>query len=355
MIILGIETACDDTAVAIVRDGHDVLSSIVLTESSAHERFGGIVPELAARAQVELIMPCLDLALNEARLTLGEIDAIAVNNRHGLLRSIVVGVAAAKTLSFALGVPLIPIHHIEGHIYSALIESPSLPWPHVCLTVSGGHNLLLHAREHGEYELLGRTLDDAAGEAYDKLARRLGLGFPGGVVIDKLAAQGDSKAYPLPRPMLNDGTCDFSFSGLKTAVTNLLDEMEKSGSQPKLPDIAASFQTAVVDVLIGKVLVAVRRAGVSTVTVVGGVAANSSLRTRLMTLGQAHGFDVVCPSIKYCTDNAAMVSCAAYYRGVENAVPLDQGLEALSNAPLGDLQEYYAVKKHKNQREFASI
>lgn len=349
MIVLAIETACDDTAVAIVRDGHDVMSNVVLTETIAHERFGGIVPELAARAQLELLTPAIEQALADASVKLHQIDALAVNNRHGLLRSITVGVAAAKALSLALNIPLMPIHHIEGHIYSAIIENPTMPWPHVCLTVAGGHNLLLQANSHGEYQLLGRTLDDAAGEVYDKLARRLGLGFPGGPKVDKLAAKGNPTAFDLPRPMIGDGTCDFSFSGLKTAVTRLLDDLEEASQPIPVEDIAASFQAAVVDVLVAKVLVAMRKVSASVVTVTGGVSANSGLRSRLSEMASHHDFEAFFPSLRYCTDNAAMIACAAHYRGIEHAVGTNEGLDASSNAPLGELGVLYSSKKQRGQ------
>jgi N6-L-threonylcarbamoyladenine synthase len=345
MLILAIETACDDTAVALVRNGHDVLSSVVLTETKAQARFGGIVPELAARAQLEFLSPAIEDAIGRAGVELSETDAIAVNNRHGLLRSIVVGVAGAKALSLALNKPLIPIHHIEGHIYSALIENPDLPWPHVCLTVAGGHNLLLHAQEHGKYELVGRTLDDAAGEAYDKLARRLGLGFPGGLQIDRLAATGDPQAFALPRPMMAEDNLDFSFSGLKTAVMNLVDELERRFQDIPVADVAASFQAAVVDVLVSKAVAATKKLGTPVITVTGGVSANTALRTRLQEYGTDNGIKVALPSVRYCTDNAAMIACAAFYRSRTEHPGFHEALDASSNAPLGDLAVDYTTKK----------
>ena len=347
MIILGVETACDDTAVAIVRDGHEILSNVVLNDATHLREYGGIVPELAARAQLELLSPAIMRAVGEAGIKLADVDAIAVNNRHGLLRSIVVGVAAAKALSLALDVPLIPIHHIEGHLYSAIIENPNLEWPHVCLTVAGGHNLFLYARAPGEYELLGRTLDDAAGEAYDKLARVLGLGFPGGVHIDRLAAKGNPKAFSLPRPIINDGSCDVSFSGLKTAVMHLIDELGKEANPLPIEEIAASFQEAIVDVLVEKVLFAARKVRASVVTVTGGVSANSGLRARLSEVGPTHGLTVIFPSLRFCTDNAAMIACAAYHRGLEHAMAADELIDAWSNAPLGDLRINYSRKKQR--------
>lgn len=345
MLILGIETACDDTAVAVVRDGHDVLSSIVLTDTSSLERFGGIVPELVARAQLELLPSAIQEAMSVADVDMGSIDAVAVNNRHGLLRSVVVGVAGAKALSLATGKPLIPVHHIEGHIYSALIENPDLSWPHVCLTVAGGHNLLLHAVDHGRYELIGRTLDDAAGEAYDKLARRLGLGFPGGPQIDRLATDGDPSAFRLPRPMLSEDNYDFSFSGLKTATMNLVDDLEARFDTLPVADLAASFQAAVADVLIAKTTRAALGLNVDTVSITGGVAANSELRKRILILGEEHGISVAIPAIKFCTDNAAMVACAAFYRSRSEPPAVHNDLDARSNSPLGDLSIYYTTKR----------
>lgn len=347
MLILGIETACDDTAVALVRDGHVVMSSVVITEAAAQREYGGIIPELAARAQLELIIPAVKRSFDEAGVDMTEVDAVAVNNRHGLLRSIVVGVATAKALSMALNVPLIPVHHIEGHLYSVLIEHPDIEWPHVCLTVAGGHNLLLHAQSRGQYELLGRTLDDAAGEAYDKLARRLGLGFPGGLQIDRLAADGDPTAFALPRPIIDDGTCDVSFSGLKTAVTHLIEGLERVDRPLPLADIAASFQEAVTDVLTHKALFAMRKIGASTLTVAGGVSANSGLRDKLAKAADRHGFKVVFPALRYCTDNAAMIACAGYYQELTQAVGIRDAVDAWSNYPLGDLGINYSRKKQR--------
>lgn len=345
MIILAIETACDDTGVAIVRNGHGVLSNVVDTDSQSNILHGGVVPEVAARAHVQNLIPALERAFKDARVEFTDIDAVAVNNRHGLLRSVAVGVAGAKGIAMGLGVPIIPIHHIEGHVYSAVLERPDLAWPHVCLTVAGGHNLLLHARRHGEYEILGRTLDDAAGEAYDKLARRLGLGFPGGRMIDQLAKFGDPTRFDLPRPLRRDGTCNFSFSGLKTAVTRVIDGFDESNIPLPMEDIAASFQEAVVDVLVEKSIAAASQVEASVLTATGGVSANSRLRERLAAAGESAGIEVVIPSPKYSTDNAAMIACAAHYRGLRDAVPPTSTFDASSNFPIGDLVAHYSNKQ----------
>lgn len=349
MIILAIETACDDTGVAIVRNGHDILANVVETDFSSNILHGGVVPEVAARAHVQNFRPAVERAFQDAQVDFDDIDAVAVNNRHGLLRSVAVGVAGAKGLAMGLGVPIVPIHHIEGHVYSAMLERPDLEWPHVCLTVAGGHNLILHARRHGEYEILGRTLDDAAGEAYDKLARRLGLGFPGGKMVDQLAKLGDPTKFVFPRPLRSDGTCNFSFSGLKTAVTRVIDGFCESNTPVPVEDIAASFQEAVVDVLVEKSMAAASQVGASVLTATGGVSANSRLRERLAAAGQSADIEVVIPSPKYSTDNAAMIACAAHYRGLGAAVSSTSTFDASSNFPIGDLGARYSNKRVRNE------
>lgn len=336
MNILGIETACDDTAAAVVRDGRDILSNVIWTQTTVHQKFGGVVPELAARRHVEIINLAIQESLDSANVPLSSINAVAVNHKHGLLRSIVVGVAAAKALAYSLDVPLIGIHHIEGHIYSNLIQHPEVEFPHICLTVSGGHNLLLYVIDNGKYELIGRTLDDAAGEAFDKVSKLLGLGFPGGPIIDRLARQGNPKTFAFPRPMLDKPGYDFSFSGLKTAVTNEIRKLKQSNTEFRVPDLVASFQQSVIDVLLAKTLSAAKDKHVLAVTVAGGVSANSLLRETFLEAGQRHGIRFYFPDLALCTDNAAMVAGYAYYKyrsGLRS--PFD--LDAVANAPLGAL------------------
>ena len=282
MIVLGIDTSCDDTGVGLVEDGLGILSNVIASQHSFHERFGGIVPSVASRQHARVFNPVLAEAIETADVDLGKVDAIAVTSDQGLALSLAVGVAGAKSLAMTLGVPLIGIHHVEGHIYSVLMaHAGSLDFPFLCLTAAGGHTMLIVAHSFGEYELLGFTRDDSAGEAYDKVARRLGLPFPGGPVIDRLAASGDPTRYRFPRPMLAPGNLEFSFSGLKTAVNKVIDNLETSGVPWSVEDLAASFQAAVIDVLVAKALDAAKLTGLDKLAVAGGVAANSLLRSRL--------------------------------------------------------------------------
>lgn len=342
MIILGIETACDDTAAAVVENGHNIRSNVVWTQKEVHARFGGVVPELAARRHAEVISYVIQEALDNASVSTEDIDAVGVNNQHGLLRSIVVGVAAAKAIAYSLQIPLIGIHHIEGHIYSSIIENPDIDFPHICLTVSGGHNLLVHVISPGRYELIGRTLDDAAGEAFDKVARLLGFGFPGGPIIDALSNDGNPKAFDFPRPLIDSDDYNFSFSGLKTAVLYTVRELKKDDNEPDeyKADIAASFQQAVIDVLVEKTLRAARKKQISTVTLAGGVAANNPLRTQLSQATKRENIELVLPSRPLCTDNGAVIAALAYQklsRGIKS--PMD--LDARANAPIGELNLVY--------------
>jgi len=310
-MILGIETSCDETAAAVVAEDLSIRSSVVVSSIALHQEFGGVVPELAGRAQVESIGPVLERALADAGLDAHapSIDAVAVTCGPGLVGSLLVGVSAAKALSLAWGIPLIGINHLEGHLFAPRLERPDLARPVVTLLVSGGHTLLVVEREDGEFELLGSTIDDAAGEAYDKVARYLGLGYPGGPAIDRLASTGDPKAFAFPRPMRSEGL-GFSFSGLKTAVIRAVD------AAPGAPvaDVAASFQAAVVDVLAAKVARAAALVGARTIALGGGVAANSALRAAVTDV--AAQFDMACvlPTLAHCTDNAAMIAAAGFHR-----------------------------------------
>ncbi len=317
--ILGIETSCDETAAAVVDDGRSVRSSVVASQADLHARFGGVVPEIASRAHVELIGDTIAEALVEAGTTLDEIDAVAAVHGPGLAGALLVGVSAAKAIALATDMPYVGVHHHEAHLYAAFLEDPTLEPPLVTLVVSGGHTLLIAMEAHGRYRVLGQTVDDAAGEAFDKIARFLGLGYPGGPAIDRLATSGDPDAIAFPRPMRTDGL-DFSFSGLKTAVVLYV----RKHPDADVADVAASFQAAVVDVLTEKLLAAARATGIETLVIGGGVAANSALRARLLDVAVNGDARVVVPSIELCTDNAAMVAAVAAYRlAADGPTPLD--------------------------------
>jgi len=313
MLILGIDTSCDDTAAAVVADGVQILSNIISSQTDFHRKYGGIVPEIASRKHIELILHVIDEALATANATFDDLGAVAVTNRPGLVGSLLVGVAAAKSIAYCHNLPLLGIHHIEGHIYANFLEHEDIPFPHICLTVSGGHTLLVYVREGWQYELLGSTQDDAAGEAYDKVSQYLDLGFPGGPVIDKLAQEGKN-VVDFPRPMIDSGDYNFSFSGLKTAVRYFVAQNREKGSLPAVEDIAASFQKAVVDVLIQKTMFAAQSRNVSAVTLTGGVGANSELRQSMSEAGEQQNIKVCFPSRVLCTDNAAMIAGTAYHK-----------------------------------------
>lgn len=327
--ILGIETSCDETAAAIVEAGTSVLSSVVSSQVDLHARYGGVVPEIASRAHVDLIVPVIAQAFVEAGLSdrpvdgAGcEIDAVAATYGPGLVGALLVGLSAAKALALAWDVPFIAVNHLEAHLYATLLEEPDLELPLVVLLVSGGHTMFVHMVDHGQYKVLGSTIDDAAGEAFDKVARFLGLGYPGGPAIDKLSVQGDPAAVRFPRPMAGDGSFDVSFSGLKTAVVNHV----RKHPEVSTPDVAASFQEAVVDVLVTKARAAAREVGAKGLCLGGGVAANSRLRERFLDVCAEDGIRCFLPSRAMCTDNAAMVASAAWYRWrSDGPSPLDTG------------------------------
>lgn len=316
MKILGIDTSCDETAAAIVEDGREVISNVVASQIKAHQEYGGIVPELASRKHIEAINYIVNKALNEADLTFADIDVIAVTNRPGLIGALLVGVAAAKSLAYCHNLPLLGINHIEGHIYANYMVHDTLTFPHVCLTVSGGHTLLVEVHEGWKYKVLGATQDDAAGEVYDKVSKYLGLGFPGGRVIDELAQKGNPTAIDFPRPMLRSGNYQFSFSGIKTAVRYFVEKAERAdkiaNGEILIEDIAASFQAAVVDVLVAKTVHAAKTTEAQTITLTGGVAANSHLRSSLKSAASEIGAEVYYPPINLCTDNGAMIAGIAY-------------------------------------------
>jgi N6-L-threonylcarbamoyladenine synthase len=321
--ILGIETSCDETAAAVVRDGTTVLSSVVSSQVDIHARFGGVVPEVASRAHVELLTPVVAEALVEAGLQGPEVDAVACTIGPGLVGSLLVGISAAKALALVWDVPFVGVNHLEAHIYAAFLEEPDLPLPLLVLLVSGAHTMLVEFREHGRYRVLGGTVDDAAGEAFDKVGRYLGLGYPGGPAIDREAMSGDPGAIPFPRPMLDSGL-DFSFSGLKTAVINHV----RAHPDVSTPDVAASFQAAVVEVLVTKARRAAEEVGATGLCLAGGVAANSLLRERWLDACTDDGMRCFLPSRSMCTDNAAMVAAAGWWRlQSDGPTPLDVGAD----------------------------
>lgn len=307
--LLGIETSCDETAAAVVRGGRDVLSSVVSSQVDIHARFGGVVPEVASRAHVARIIPVVAQAMVESGLNDSDIDAVAVTIGPGLVGSLLVGVSAAKAMALVWDVPLVEVNHLESHLHAAFLEEPALEFPLVVLIASGGHTLLVDFRGYGEYRILGSTLDDAAGEAFDKVARYLGLGYPGGPAIDKVAMEGDPTSIAFPRAMLEDGL-DFSFSGLKTAVINHV----RKNPEVATADVAASFQQAVIDVLAYKARRAAHATGAKGICLSGGVAANSQLRETILDVCVTDGLHGYLPSRAMCTDNAAMVAAAGWWR-----------------------------------------
>jgi N6-L-threonylcarbamoyladenine synthase len=326
MRLLGIETSCDDTAAAVVVDGRIVESNVLASQDEFHRRYGGVVPEIASRKHAETINAVIESALDRAGKTLDDLDGVAVTCGPGLAGSLVVGVAAAAGIAFARNLPAYAVNHLHGHLFANYLECDAADEPKppfLCLIVSGGHTDLMLVEAPDQHRRIGRTIDDAAGEAYDKVARMLGLGFPGGPFLDKLARDGDPAAFEFPRGILRDGSYDFSFSGLKTAVRYHL-EAHPQHARERAADIAASFQAAVIDALCAKTLRAARDFGVKTVALAGGVSANSALRARLRTDGEREGLRVLVPALQYCTDNAAMIAAAAYFRGGGALTPPDR-------------------------------
>ncbi|MGM0444781.1 MAG: tRNA (adenosine(37)-N6)-threonylcarbamoyltransferase complex transferase subunit TsaD [Bacillota bacterium] len=312
--ILAIETSCDETAAAVSEDGLNILSSVVASQIDWHKKYGGVVPEIASRKHMEFITPVVEKAVEESNLKLKDIDAIAATYGPGLVGSLLVGLSYAKALSLALDKPFIGVNHIAGHIYANFISKEDIKSPIVCLTVSGGHTDLLYFKEYGDYEILGRTKDDAAGEAFDKIARYLGLGYPGGPVIEQKAKDGNEKAIDFPRPFIDKDNYDFSFSGLKTAVINYIHNQKQKNKELNINDIAASFQKAVIDILTDKTIKAALSKDAESVILSGGVAANKRFREVLKSSLKEHGIPLYFPEMKLCTDNAAMISTVAYYQ-----------------------------------------
>ena len=333
--ILAIESSCDETAAAVVKNGREVLSNVISSQIDLHKLYGGVVPEIASRKHIEKINEVVEEAMRQADASFGDIDAIAVTYGPGLVGALLVGVAFAKALSFAEGIPLVGVHHIEGHISANYIENKNLEPPFMCLVVSGGHTHLVHVRGYGEYEILGRTRDDAAGEAFDKVARAIGLGYPGGPKIEKLAKQGNAKAIPFPRAKVADGLYDFSFSGLKSAVLNYINGCKMKGEAICEADIAASFQDAVIDVLTMRAMDAAENYNVSKFAIAGGVASNQTLREAVEMACVERGIEFYHPSPIFCTDNAAMIGAAGYYEFVKG-VTHGLDLNAVPNLKLGE-------------------
>ena len=313
MRVLGIETSCDETAVAVV-DDMKVLANVLASQHEIHGRFGGVVPELASRAHLERLNPLMDEALRLADSQWEDVDAVAVTHGPGLVGALLVGLASAKAVALALDVPLVAVNHLEGHIYANFLEHGPPEPPYVVLLVSGGHTMLVHMPEEHSYEILGQTLDDAAGEAFDKIARFLGVGYPGGPEIDRLAQHGNPAAVDFPRAMAQSGDFDFSLSGLKTAVIRYVKSEQAAGREMAIEDLAASFQEAVVDVQVQKTIAAAEEKGVGTVLLGGGVVANTRLRERMQVAADAKGLRLLFPSIELCTDNAAMIAAAGQSR-----------------------------------------
>ena len=311
--ILAIETSCDETAAAVVHNGREVLSNIISSQIDLHKLYGGVVPEIASRKHIEKINQVIEEALKEAETTLDDIDAVAVTYGPGLVGALLVGVAEAKAIAYARKLPLVGVHHIEGHISANYIEHPDLEPPFLCLVASGGHTHLVRVREYGEYEILGRTRDDAAGEAYDKVARAIGLGYPGGPKIDRLAKEGNPDAVHFPKAHIEGAEYDFSFSGLKSAVLNYINGCKMKGENYDPADIAASFQKAVVDVLVENSMKAAENLGIYKFAIAGGVASNTALRAAMKNACEEREIRFFYPSPVYCTDNAAMIDAAGYY------------------------------------------
>ena len=335
VLILAIESSCDETAAAVVKNGREVLSNVIFSQIDLHTLYGGVVPEIASRKHIEKINQVIEQALTDAGVTLEDITAIAVTYGPGLVGALLVGVSAAKAISFATGKPLIGVHHIEGHISANYIENKELEPPFICLVVSGGHSHLVIVKDYGEYEILGRTRDDAAGEAFDKVARAIGLGYPGGPKIDKVSKEGNPDAIHFPRARVDANEYDFSFSGLKSAVLNYLNSCEMKGEPVCQADVAASFQKAVIEVLVEHAMHAVEAYGYKKFAIAGGVASNSGLRQALEEACREKGIDFYHPSPILCTDNAAMIGAAAYYE-YKKGVRSGMDLNAVPNLRLGE-------------------
>ena len=313
MNILAVESSCDETAVAIVRDGREVLTDCIASQVDLHRLYGGVVPEIASRKHIEAIYALADQALTEAGLTRSQLDAVAVTYAPGLIGAVLVGVNFAKAAAYALGKPLIPVHHIRGHIAANYLAYPELEPPFLCLVVSGGHTMIVNVKDYTEMEILGTSLDDAAGECFDKVARVLGMPYPGGAALDRMAASGDETRYTLPRSKPGENPYNMSFSGLKTAALNLIHHAEQVGEEVNVPDLCASFSAAVSDTLVPRVVMALEETGCRKIAVAGGVAANSRIRRDILAAAQRLGAQVYMPPLKLCGDNGAMIAVCGYH------------------------------------------
>lgn len=335
VLILAIESSCDETAAAVVRNGREVRANIIYSQIALHTVYGGVVPEIASRKHIEKINQVIEAALTEAEVTLEEINAIGVTYGPGLVGALLVGVAEAKAIAYAANKPLIGVHHIEGHIAANYIEHPELKPPFLCLVVSGGHTHLVRVKDYGSFDIIGRTRDDAAGEAFDKVARAIGLGYPGGPKIDKAAKEGDPDAIVFPRAHMEDAPYDFSFSGVKSAVLNYINGCRMKGIDYSQADVAASFQKAVTDVLVGNAMHAAEEYRADRFAIAGGVASNSALRAAMESACKERGIKLCYPSPVYCTDNAAMIGVAAYYEYI-GGTRHGWDLNAVPNLKLGE-------------------
>ena len=332
-LILGIESSCDETAAAVVKNGREILSNVINSQIDIHKRYGGVVPEIASRCHVSAVNSVIDEALEEAGVTFDDIDAIAVTYGPGLVGALLVGVSTAKALAYALKKPLVNVHHIKGHICANYVAHKDLKPPFVCLVASGGHSHIVYAKDYLDYEIMGMTRDDAAGEAFDKIARVLGLGYPGGPKIDALAKEGNPEAIEFPRVKMAENSLDFSFSGVKTAVINYVHKLEQKGEEYNKADVAASFQNAVTAVLADHTIEAAEIKGIKTIVIAGGVASNSALRDKMTSKAQKKGMDVLYPPPVLCTDNAVMIAAAGYYEYI-SGVRADMRLNAVASLPL---------------------
>ena len=335
VLILAIESSCDETAASVVKNGREVLSNVISSQIELHKLYGGVVPEIASRKHIEKINQVIEEALTEAGVTLDELDAVGVTYGPGLVGALLVGVAEAKAIAYAKNLPLVGVHHIEGHISANYIENKELEPPFICLVVSGGHTHLVCVKEYGQYEIIGRTRDDAAGEAFDKVARAIGLGYPGGPKIDKLSKEGNADAIPFPRAKIEGAEYDFSFSGVKSAVLNFINGCKMKGEEYNQADIAASFQKAVTDVLVANAIHAVKEYGFTKLAIAGGVASNSTLRGAMQKACEENGIEFFHPSPIFCTDNAAMIGVAAYYEYM-SGTRHGWDLNAVPNLKLGE-------------------
>lgn len=335
IVVLAIESSCDETAAAVVKNGRQVLSNVISSQIELHTLYGGVVPEIASRKHIEKINQVIEAALREAEVTLEEIDVIGVTYGPGLVGALLVGVAEAKAIAYAAKKPLVGVHHIEGHIAANFIEHEGLKPPFFSLVVSGGHTHLVKVEDYGKYDIIGRTRDDAAGEAFDKVARAIGLGYPGGPKIDKISKEGNPDAIPFPRAHMEDAPFDFSFSGVKSAVLNYINGCQMKGETYSQADVAASFQKAVTDVLVENAMRAVAEYGADTVALAGGVASNSALRQAMKQACEEKNVKLYYPSAIYCTDNAAMIGAAAYYE-YRNGTRHGWDLNAVPNLKLGE-------------------